>query len=94
MCNGYWREPGDASRAEATGAVFHDVNKLPICSVVGLAGGSPGRELLLPVLGGTAPQLGRKREDRQAEGRGGSHLKGARGLATMGAGYSGLGLSI
>ena len=29
LCNGYWREPGDASRAEATGAFFHDV-KLPI----------------------------------------------------------------
>ena len=57
-------------------------------SVVSLTGGSFGRELLLPVLGETAPQLGRKREDKQAEGRGGSHLRGQGdwllwGLATL-----------
>ena len=59
-----------------------------------LTGGSPGRELLLPVLGETAPQLGRKREDRQTEGRGGQPPQEAKGLAAMGAGYSGLALSI
>ena len=43
---------------------------------MGRTEGSPGRELLLlPVLGETAPQLGREREDRQAEGRGGSRLR-------------------
>ena len=26
LCNGYWREPGDASRAESTGAVFAVLN--------------------------------------------------------------------
>ena len=75
LCNGYWREPGDASRAEATGAVFAMLNYQSF-AVVSLTGGSVGRELLLPVLGETAPQPGRKREDRQAEGRGGSHLRG------------------
>ena len=45
LCNGYWREPGAASRAGATGAVFAMLNYQSF-SVVSLAGGSFGRELL------------------------------------------------
>ena len=45
-------------------------------SVVGLAGGSRGRKDSLPAMGETAPQLGRGREDGQAEGRRDSRLEG------------------
>ena len=65
--NGYWQEPVQESRARASRAATTFLIYQSVFSS-GLTGATVGRELLLPAMGETAPQLGREREDEAGRG--------------------------